>query len=632
MRQIFRIAAGSMAVLIAVGFALIGPAPARGATTFVVNKTGDAADLNLANSKCDSSSKSGNQCTLRAAIQEANDTAGADTINFNITGSGNKVIAPGSPLPTITGTLTINGFSQSGTSANTKAVGNNAVLRIVLDGVNAGVDSVGLSVKSNNSTIRGLVLQRWSGAGIDLAGSGNTVSGNFVGTSATGTAARGNGIGIHVEGASHTIGGSTPGARNVISGNDDQGMWLANVTGTLIAGNYIGTNAAGTAALSNFDSGVHFDGGTNNIVGNGAGGAPNVISGNDRAGLLFDGTGNSHILGNLIGTDAAGTSAVKNGQDGIAFFEAFSNTIGGTSAGHRNTISANQVGIGFNDSDGNTVLGNRIGTRADGTGNLGNRFGGISISGSDNQIGGAGSAAGNVIANSVNGHGIYVASNNLPVDTLIQGNSIVNHAEHGIYVRSGSTQNPRQPDRRQQEKRHTDWRPRLQPRERAGVGQHRARERRSGHQSSPRHGSRLRRDAKRLRRRRLRLQPSSELSRHHVGDPPGQRFDHDQHVAQQHREHRVPHRALRGRTGSEWTRRGTSANRRTDDHYERIWQSKLRISARGARPQPAADSDCNQRSDRRHVGVLAERGHSSVAIASVGWASAPDSLALRSSR
>lgn len=101
------------------GAAAFAPARVLGATTFVVNRIGDASDLNLANAACDTSANSGNQRTLRAAIQEASDTSGADIINFNIT-STSKVIAPNSPLPPITDPVTINGYSQAGASANTR--------------------------------------------------------------------------------------------------------------------------------------------------------------------------------------------------------------------------------------------------------------------------------------------------------------------------------------------------------------------------------------------------------------------------------------------------------------------------------------------------------------------------------
>ena len=88
--------------------------PAEAATTFTVNKTSDAKDRRISDSVCDTSRKRGKQCTLRAAIEESNDTSGADTINFNIgSTTGVKTINVGStvfaPLPDITDPVIING-------------------------------------------------------------------------------------------------------------------------------------------------------------------------------------------------------------------------------------------------------------------------------------------------------------------------------------------------------------------------------------------------------------------------------------------------------------------------------------------------------------------------------------------
>ena len=426
-----KLAAFGLSLAVVLGVVAL-PTPVMGATTFVVNRIGDAPDLNLANARCDTSSNSGNQCTLRAAIQEANDTFGSDTINFNISGTGNKIITPGSPLPDITGSVSINGYSQSGTSANTLEIGNNAVLRIVLDGVNAGAEAIGLNVQTTKSAIRGLVIQRWSGAGISLAGGKNLISGNFIGTNAAGSLARGNGHGLIVEGIQQHIGGGAPADRNLISGNDTQAVELNEVSGLVFSGNYVGTNKAGTAELANGDSGLIFNGGTNNVV------SLNVISGNDQEGVKLYDTTDSQILGNLIGTDATGTTELGNGQDGIGLINASGNVIGGTEASQRNTVSGNQFGIRLEHSDSNTLVGNRIGTRADGTGNLGNGFGSVSVSGIDNQIGGA-PGAGNIIANSGNGAGVFISADGPSADNLIQGNTIAGHEGFGINVQADST-------------------------------------------------------------------------------------------------------------------------------------------------------------------------------------------------
>ena len=96
------------------------------AATFVVDSTGDGGDSNAGNGTCDDG---GGNCTLRAAIEEANAWAGADVINFTVAGGGPHTIAPGSALPTITDQVTIDGYTQTGASANTQAVGSDAVLK-----------------------------------------------------------------------------------------------------------------------------------------------------------------------------------------------------------------------------------------------------------------------------------------------------------------------------------------------------------------------------------------------------------------------------------------------------------------------------------------------------------------------
>lgn len=107
-----RIAAFGLGLALMVALlVLLAPRPAY-AATFTVNQTGDASDRNTNNSVCDVSSKRGNQCTLRAAIQEANDTPGGDTINFNIGGTASvKTISPTRALPIIREGVHIDGYS-----------------------------------------------------------------------------------------------------------------------------------------------------------------------------------------------------------------------------------------------------------------------------------------------------------------------------------------------------------------------------------------------------------------------------------------------------------------------------------------------------------------------------------------
>ena len=148
--------------------------------------------------------------TLREALTSANQNAdinadvvgvgayGSDTINLNIAGNGVHIIAPTAALPTINDPVTVDGYTQPGSAANTQASADDAVLLIELNGANAG-DANGLTITAGHSGIRGLVINRFigpSGSGgnaISLSeGPGNVVEGNFLGISASGLVALAN--------------------------------------------------------------------------------------------------------------------------------------------------------------------------------------------------------------------------------------------------------------------------------------------------------------------------------------------------------------------------------------------------------------------------------------------------------
>ena len=173
----------------------------------------------------------------------------------------------------------------------------------------------------------------------------------------------------------NVIGGTTAAARNIISGNQSQGVSLntAGTSGNRVSGNYIGTNPAGTAALANSSPGVQiFGSATANIIGGTAPGAGNVISGNAFGGVTVSdaGTTANVVAGNLIGLNPAATAALANTGDGIAIYGgAHDNTIGATSGG-RNYIAGNAgagVSIGGLGTNTNLVVGNSIGTTPTGT-------------------------------------------------------------------------------------------------------------------------------------------------------------------------------------------------------------------------------------------------------------------------
>ena len=161
------------------------PERTYGQATFVVDSTGDGGDSNAGNGVCDDGT--GN-CTLRAAIEEANALSGTDTVKLGISGSGPHTIQPASALPTITDPLIILGSSQLGASGNTNGsgLGSNAVLLIELDGTNAGSSTDGLRITAGSSTVEGFVINRFAGAGIRITTNGsNDIEGNFIGTNIT---------------------------------------------------------------------------------------------------------------------------------------------------------------------------------------------------------------------------------------------------------------------------------------------------------------------------------------------------------------------------------------------------------------------------------------------------------------
>ncbi len=383
----------------AVFLVLLLGAAAASAVGFTVNDAGDLDDDNPGDHVCHTTAGT---CTLRAAITEMNATGGAG-IDFNISGAGVHTIKPTSPLPIIHVSLLIDGYSQPGATANTLAVGDNAVLLIELDGSLAGFAATGLTIYANNCTVKGLVINRFRNPGISIDATGggtlggNVIQGNFIGTDPTGTVAHGNqGFGVFARSPNTTIGGPNPADRNVISGNgttapadfnanvEIDSSFGINSTGSVIRGNYIGMDSTGTVAIPSGNSGngitiqSEMVGGSGVTVGGTAPGAGNVISGNPQYGIEFRGltclspnsiTGVA-VQGNLIGTDVEG-GPHGNGYGGILIgCGAVNNSIGGTAAGAGNVIAYNGGGIqtgggvlvvdGSINPTGNAILQNSI--------------------------------------------------------------------------------------------------------------------------------------------------------------------------------------------------------------------------------------------------------------------------------
>jgi hypothetical protein len=325
------------------------------------------------------STESGGDGSLRRAIQDANNHTGLDQIRFRIPGTGVRTITPTPALPAITDPVTVNGYTQPGASPNTLATGNDAVLQIQLDG--SGFHSLppsGLTIDTDDSTIKGLVVNRFEGHGIEIraGANGNTVEGSFIGTNPGGTVDRGNGgafqsgdAGIYLDTVNdNTVGGTEPAARNLISGNAHAGVLLEdNAAGTEVLGNYIGTDRHGATAIGNEGPGVQTSAGepVDNVIGGPTSGARNVISGNDGTGVTIccSNGSDTRVEGNFIGTEADGTGAVGNGDDGVQIASAKDNTVGGACCATSNRIAHNDgdgVSLPFSSGSGNRILSNSI--------------------------------------------------------------------------------------------------------------------------------------------------------------------------------------------------------------------------------------------------------------------------------
>jgi len=342
---------------------------------FTVNSTGSGEDDDPGDGTCDDGS---GKCTLVAAIEESNAQAGFDLIQFNISGSGTPVISVSS-LPQATGVVSIDGTTQF-----------SGFVEIVGDAID---------LQGGNSSIRGIIAP-----GIHLTFAGNNlVEGNVLGSTFEPGILAGSSDG-------NTIGGTTAQARNIFTNSSSYGIWLSGSNDNLIQGNYIGVDETGGTAAPNQLGGIMVAASSGNTIGGTEPGAGNVISGHAAtAGVTIsvafqDATpipaDDNLVQGNLIGLAADGTTGLGNAV-GIMVLGTGTeeNSIGGFSPGARNVISGNRVaelvpgleafGWGINlgtESGLTTVIGNYIGTDATGMQPIPNESYGIIITGSGSNL------------------------------------------------------------------------------------------------------------------------------------------------------------------------------------------------------------------------------------------------------
>lgn len=155
--------------------------------------------------------------------------------------------------------------------------------------------------------------------------------------------------------------------------------------------------------------------------------------------LYGSGAGNNVIVGNFIGTNAAGTFAASSTQlnaNGVDLTQGAANTrIGGSSPAERNVISGNsRHGIStYNEGTDHTlIIGNIIGLSPAGDRRLANLAQGVDINAdsSFNQVGGASAAERNVISGNALS-GVEISHGTLTTGSQIIGNYIGTGADGG---------------------------------------------------------------------------------------------------------------------------------------------------------------------------------------------------------
>lgn len=337
----------------------------------LVNINTDENDANTADGFCDVDTNTpGLQCSLRAAIQEANARSGYDIINFDIPGFA--IINVMTALPAITERVIVNGISQPGYS--------NFPLIEVRDGNNVGT---GIAIQTNKVTINGLAIHRFLTADISIVGSDNVVESCFLGTFDGFIAdnTRQAVAAVSITGGSsqrNRIGGALPANGNVI-GNSQTGISIqGGANANTVINNKIGTDHFGTGALPN-GVGIAIAGSNGNTIGGILDQDTNLISGNTSAGIsITSGANTNRIEGNLIGTDLTGNAALRNGFAGIAIGSSAANNTIGSSNERRNIISGNAPSDGIAIANGageNTISGNYIGINKAGNLALPNHWG-----------------------------------------------------------------------------------------------------------------------------------------------------------------------------------------------------------------------------------------------------------------
>ena len=334
--------------------------------TFEVDSWSDDEDLTPGDGVCQTVNL---ECTLRAAIEEANATpndGGADNIYFTnipILSWFASIQVYDDELPLITEKVNIDGTTSAGL--------------VILDGsanTRSHANGIRLSNGSGGSTIKGLCIANFSGSGIYIGSEHNKIESNYIGVASDGTNLGNGQHGIMVYGSFNSIGGIDKG--NVIGYNGQVGVYLPSGSdNNLVRGNYIGTDVAGNN-LGNLQDGVVVIG-NENTIGGLTSEQGNTI-GFNRIGIALKGMGEDNtVRNNYIGTNSFSQN-LGNLAMGILILDAYDNVIGGRTP-YGNVIGFNQYGMVVETyAANNKIRGNYIGVGRSGE-NIGNQGAGIQL-------------------------------------------------------------------------------------------------------------------------------------------------------------------------------------------------------------------------------------------------------------
>lgn len=450
------------------------------AATFNVTTDGSASDTNLADNACN---VSGGGCTLHAALQQANATAGFDRITM-----GRAKVTLAQSLPSANERVVIDGTFGGGRA---EIDGNLTNGCFDLSSPGGGGQSPNpLVPQANNSRVENFIIHRCSGNGVSLDGHGYVVFNNIIGLNAGGAASPNSGDGVSISADISDgdipnlsgiplpgeladlpailafVAGAAPAlapngiVTNVISGNDGDGIEIfGQYTATnVVFDNIIGLNAAGTAAIPNGQNSashgvlinssayLNFIGIDNRIAGNNASPLsdgihiatgkvpfPNFVAGNF---VGFSPLNPVTDLGNSLCGIRVADARITTASDPVPNPVQLSAVIGpGNIVGH----NRGGTGVAFDDpnnswggiaitggnSDHVRIWANIVGlSTPDGSAiDIGNASDGIVVVGTDNEVGGSTVVEGNIVGS--NGrHGVVVRGGSGTVRNRVRGNSI----------------------------------------------------------------------------------------------------------------------------------------------------------------------------------------------------------------